>query len=261
MVTFSYSLQAFEYFLAILVRTASFFFSAPLFGMQGIPARVKLGIAFFLSLMLYQILPMDRLVYTDVIGFAVILVKETITGLVLGFMQNICGYIINLAGTFIDQHMGLSMAAEYNPLTQTQSAITGNLYYYLVMTMLLITGLDRYLIQAFSDAFTLIPVGGTIFQTDQMLNAFLKYMADSFILAFRIALPIFACIMILNAVLGIMAKVAPQMNMFSIGMQLKIFAGFAVLIATVQLLPYVSDFLYTEIRRMTVSIVESLYGP
>lgn len=259
MVTFSFSLYSFEYFLAILVRVASFFFTAPLFGMQGVPARVKLGIAFFMSVMLYQVLPTARLDYQDVYGYAVIVVKETVVGLILGFMANICGYIINLAGTFIDQHMGLSMAAEYNPLTQTQSAITGNLYYYLVMLLLFVTGLDHYLIQALADSYTLIPVDGVRFQTDGLLNAFLTYMTDSFVLAFRIALPVFACIMILNAILGIMAKVAPQMNMFSIGMQLKIFAGFAVLIVTVQLLPNVADFIYTEIRRMMVAAVQSMY--
>lgn len=259
MVTFSFTLQAFEYFLAILMRTASFFFTAPLFGMQGVPARVKLGIAFFLSLMLYQVLPRDTLNYTDVFGFAVIIVKETVTGLLLGFMANICGYIVNLAGTFIDQHIGLSMAAEFNPMTQTQSAITGNLYYYLVMLLLLITGLDHYLIEAFAESYTLIPVDAQVFHTDSMLNAMITYFIDSFVLAFRISLPVFACIMILNAILGIMAKVAPQMNMFSVGMQLKIFAGLGVLILTVQLLPYVSDFIYTEIRRMTVAIVESMY--
>lgn len=259
MVTFSFSLQALEYFLAILMRTASFFFVAPLFGMQGIPARVKLGIAFFLSLMLYQILPRGRLDYVDVFGFAVIIVKETIVGLLLGFMTNICGYIINLAGTFIDQHIGFSMAAEYNPMTQTQSAVTGNLYYYLVMILLLVTGLDHYLIRAFAETYTLVPVDGAVFRTDSMLQTMITYMVDSFILAFRIALPVFACVMIMNAILGVMAKVAPQMNMFSVGMQLKIFAGLAVLILTVQLLPYVSDFIYTEMRRMTVSIVESMY--
>ncbi len=259
MITFSYSLYAFEFFLMILVRTASFFFTAPLFGVQGVPSRIKIGLAFFISLMLYNILPHEVLAYQDVVGFAVIIVKETIVGLVLGFMANICTYIINLAGTFIDQHMGLSMAADFNPMTQMQTSVTGNLYYYLVLLLLLVTGLDHYLIQALADTYTVIPINGAVFHTDRMLEAFIQYMADSFILAFRIALPVFACIMILNAILGVMAKVAPQMNMFSIGMQLKIFAGLAILIMITQLLPYVSDFIYTEIRRMMVSITEAMY--
>ena len=140
MVTFSFSLYSFEYFLAILVRLASFFFAAPLFGTQGVPARIKIGMAFFLAVMLYQVMPRDRLDYTDVYGYAVIIVKETIVGLLLGLMTNICGYIISLAGTFIDQHMGLTMAADFNPMTQMQSAVTGNIYYYDTKTGLMAKG-------------------------------------------------------------------------------------------------------------------------
>ena len=54
-------------------------------------------------------------------------------------------------------------------------------------------------------------------------------MGDLFVIGFRIFLPFFACIMVLNCVLGIMAKVAPQMNMFVVGMQLKVFVGLVLL--------------------------------
>ena len=54
-------------------------------------------------------------------------------------------------------------------------------------------------------------------------------MTDMFVIAFRIVLPVFACIMILNCILGIMAKVAPQMNMFAVGMQMKVMVGLTVL--------------------------------
>ena len=84
-------------------------------------------------------------------------------------------------------------------------------------------------------------------------------MGDMFIIGFRIFLPFFACIMILNCILGIMAKVAPQMNMFSVGMQLKLLVGFAVMFFTVFLLPGVANFIYKEIKTMVVMIIEGLY--
>ena len=55
-----------------------------------------------------------------------------------------------------------------------------------------------------------------------------------------------------------MAKVAPQMNMFSVGMQLKVMAGFLLLVITVQILPYISDYINTEIHRMMVFAVEGM---
>ncbi|MBQ7507299.1 MAG: flagellar biosynthetic protein FliR [Lachnospiraceae bacterium] len=260
MVTYSFSLRDFEFFLAIMVRIATFLFAAPLYSMRGVPARVKVGLSFFVSVLLFQSLPRDRLEYVDVIGFAILMIKEALAGLCIGFLTNACTYILGLAGQFIDQHIGLTMAQEFNPMTQTQTAITGNFYNYVVIMLLLVTGLDHYLIRALTETYELIPVGGVVFQTDNMVVGILQFLTDMFVLAFRIALPVFACIMILNSILGIMAKVAPQMNMFSVGMQLKVITGYLILILTVQVLPYVSDFIYTEIKKMMVTSVGILGG-
>ena len=65
--------------------------------------------------------------------------------------------------------------------------------------------------------------------------------------------------MVLNCVLGIMAKVAPQMNMFSVGMQLKVLVGFIVLFLTVFLLPSVADYIFSEIKTMVKLIAEGMY--
>ena len=69
--------------------------------------------------------------------------------------------------------------------------------------------------------FTVIPVNGQVFDWEHLMRSMTTYMGDMFVIAFRIILPVFACIMILNCILGIMAKVSPQMNMFAVGMQMK----------------------------------------
>ncbi len=56
--------------------------------------------------------------------------------------------------------------------------------------------------------------------------------------------------LLLNAVLGIMAKIAPQVNMFSVGMQLKILIGLGVLFLTIGMLPSISDFIFSEMKVM-----------
>ena len=65
--------------------------------------------------------------------------------------------------------------------------------------------------------------------------------------------------MILNCVLGIMAKVAPQMNMFAVGMQLKILVGYVVLFLTFFLLPEVAEMVFDEIKTMVVLFAEGMY--
>ena len=65
--------------------------------------------------------------------------------------------------------------------------------------------------------------------------------------------------MILNCVLGIMAKVSPQMNMFAVGMQLKVLAGLIILFLTIELFINVSDFIFDEMKRTMVSIIKGMY--
>ena len=82
------------------------------------------------------------------------------------------------------------------------------------------------------------------------------FLADYFLIAMRLMLPIYATMLLVNAVLGVMAKVAPQMNMFVVGIQLKVFAGFIVLILMMAMLPGVADFIISEMKEVFLMAVE-----
>ena len=259
MVNLSFSLITFEYFLMILVRVATFVFVAPFFGMTNTPFRVKIGFSVFVSLLLFQILPKTGLDYQGVFGFAAIIVKEGITGLLIGFAASICNSIILLAGNMIDMEIGLSMATTFDPMTNSQVNITGNLYNYFILMLLIVTDMHHYILRAVVDSYQLIPIAGQNFDWEHLFTSFLAFVTDLFVIAFRIILPIFVVSMILNAILGIMAKVAPQMNMFAIGMQLKLLVGFIILFLTIRMLPNISNFIFEEMKRMIVSFIEGMY--
>lgn len=259
MVNFTFTLDNFEYFLLILVRITCFVYVAPLLGQTGIPNQVKIGLSFFTSILLYSVVARPEFSYESLVGYAVVVLKEGITGLLIGFAANICNSIVLFAGTVIDMDIGLSMASEFNPDMGTEVTLTGNFYYYLVMILMITSNFHTYLIQAIADSFSVIPIAGQVFDWDHMLNIIVRYMGDIFVIGFRIFLPFFACIMILNCVLGIMAKVAPQMNMFSVGMQLKVLVGFVVIFLTVFLLPDVANMILKEIKTMVRLIAEGMY--
>ena len=112
--------------------------------------------------------------------------------------------------------------------------------------------------KALAESFTLIPVAGAVFNPEELLNVMLKFMADFCLIAFRICLPMFAVMILLNALLGILTKVAPQMNMFSVGIQMKVFVGILVLFITIGMLPQISDMIFTEMKTMMVAFVEAM---
>ena len=262
MVYYTFDLDVIEYFLLILVRISCFIFTAPFFSMRGVPNQTKIGLAGMLSFMMISTLGVDsyQATYTSVIGYAVIVFKEAITGMLLGFSANICSAIVQFAGNVIDMDIGFSMVTEFDPSMNTQITITANMYYYFTLLLLLVGGLHRYLIRALCDSFTLIPVGLSEFRSDVLLEAMTRYMRNLFVLGFRIMLPVFAVMLIMNVILGIMAKVAPQMNMFSIGVQLKILAGFAIMYLLVFLFPEVVDMISEQVRVNLRNFAEGLHS-
>ena len=259
MVELSFSLIDFEYMLLILVRIASFMFVAPFFGQNGVPAPAKIGLSFFITIILYEVVPDPTLDYVSEIGYGIAVLKEAITGLLIGFAANICSSIVIFAGNIIDMDIGLSMATTFNPDMSLQTTVTGNLYYYMIFAFMIASNTHLYVLRAIADSFYVVPIAGAAFEWDSLLVTMTKYMTDLFVIGFRIFLPFFATMMIMNCILGIMAKVAPQMNMFSVGIQLKILVGYIVLFLTIFMFPSVAEYVFDEIKTMVVLFIEGMY--
>ncbi len=259
MINYTFSLVDFEILLLVLVRISCFVFVAPFYGLGNVPVRVKIGLSVVIAILVSGFADQSAITYTGVIGYAVIVLREGITGLLIGLAANICNSIILFAGNIIDMDVGLAMAQEFDPMMKTQVTITGNLYQYFVLLLMLVTNMHHYILRALIDSYQVIPVNGQVFDWAVIADSWIQFMGDMFVIAFRIVLPVFACMMILNCILGIMAKVAPQMNMFAVGIQLKVLLGMAVLFLTVMLLPGIADFIFTEMKRMIVSMIEGMY--
>ena len=259
MINYTFSLVDFEILLLIVVRISCFVFIAPFYGMGNVPTRVKVGLSVVIAILIFGSVDQSAVTYTGMIGYAVIVLREGITGLLIGLAANICNSIILFAGNIIDMDVGLAMAQEFDPMMKTQVTITGNLYQYFVLLLMLVTNMHHYILRALIDSYQVIPVNGQVFDWAVIADSWIQFMGDMFVIAFRIVLPVFACMMILNCILGIMAKVAPQMNMFAVGIQLKVLLGMAVLFLTVMLLPGIADFIFTEMKRIIVSMIEGMY--
>lgn len=258
MINFSVALQEFELFILVLVRISTFVYAAPFFNTPNTPQRVKVGFSIALAVLVYTVkLNGTPYTYTGLLDYAGIVLTEASIGLILGMVTQVCVQIILFAGHIIDVDMGLSMATLFDPTSKTQVGIMGNFYYYMLSLMLIVTGLYRYLVSAIVDTYDVIPVGGAVFKPS-LYTIILNLMSDYMVIGFRIALPMFACILLLNCVLGVLARIAPQMNMFVMGMQLKIFVGIIVITFTIIMMPSVSSKIFDEIRTMLVQLVGSM---
>jgi flagellar biosynthetic protein FliR len=258
MIDFTFTYADLEYYLLILVRVSCFIFIAPFFSMTNVPRRVRAGLSIFVAYLVYQAVDRNEVVYNSLLGYAIIVMKEALTGFLIGWGAQLCLTVTSFAGSIADMEVGLSMVSLMDPTTREQATFTGVFYQYMFTLFLMITGMHRYLLQALIDTFTLIPINGAVFDKEALLSSVITFMTDYITIGFRIILPIFCTMILLNVVLGILAKVSPQMNMFAVGMQMKVLVGLGIMFLTARMLPSAADFVFTEMKRMIVSFVEGM---
>ncbi len=259
MLNLAFSIYDLEYFLLILVRVSCFVYICPFFNMQNTPRRVRIALSVFIAGLIYSsVTPAEPIISDSVVIYAAYVLKEAVAGLLIGLAANICSTVFTFAGAVADMETGLSMVTLMDPASRQQISITGGLYNYSYSMILIASGMYRYLLGALADTYVLIPVGHVHFTADGLMNTVVVFLADYILIGFRIILPIFATMMMLNAILGVMAKVSPQMNMFAIGIQLKVLTGLTILFLTVGLMPKASDMIFTEMKKLMVSIVSNL---
>lgn len=252
-----FTVEQFEFYLCILARMTAFIYTAPFFSLKNVPQNVKILFSMILSLIMFEILPYVPLDYISSVGFFTLITTEVLAGAILGLFGNISYYILSFAGHMMDVEIGFAMVTEFDPLTSNQVTITSNLYTYAVTLVLLVTNMHHHIILALTQSFELIPVGKVVLNPG-IYQVMVDFIVDYFIIGFRIVLPMFATILIVNVVLGILAKVAAQMNMFVIGMQLKVFIGLSVLVFIIGMLPMVADFIFDEMINMIRKAIQFL---
>jgi flagellar biosynthetic protein FliR len=255
-ITFTYA--DLEYYLLILVRVSCFVYIAPFFSMTNVPRRVRVALSIFVAYLIYHAVDRNEVVYNSLLSYAILVMKEALTGFLIGWGAQLCASVTSFAGSIADMEIGISMVSLMDPTSNQQATFTGVFYQYMFTLFLMITGMHRYLLQALVDTFTLIPIGGAIFDSEKLISSIITFLADYITIGFRIIMPIFCTMILLNVVLGVLAKVSPQMNMFAVGMQMKVLVGLSILFLTVRMLPSAADFVFKEMKVMIVSFVEAM---
>ena len=259
MFDYTFSYESLEFFLLVFVRISCFVVTAPFFSMQNIPRRVKAGFSIIFAFVLYQVLPSHEVPdYNTVLGYSSLILKEAACGVFIGLGAYICNTIVQFAGKIADMDVGLSMVQLMDPLTRDSSGFMGTFYQYVVVLIMLVTDFHHYLIRALVDTFSIIPIGGAVFSSEDFMTTIVQFLNDYMIISFRICLPIVASMLLLNCILGILVKTAPQINMFSVGIQLKILFGLLILFLTIGVLPSASEYIFEEMKVMITAFVKSM---
>ncbi|MDR1663298.1 MAG: flagellar biosynthetic protein FliR [Clostridiales bacterium] len=221
-----------DIFLLILVRVLAFFLLIPVVSGMNIPRTVRITLALCFSAALFMSGIITEVSYTPtVIGYVMLLLQEFFTGMFMGYIIFFVFNIIYYTGQLIDYQIGLSMMSVLDPITQIQVPIVGNLYYLAVSALLVASnGLNAFF-GAFFNSYRLLPIGTAhTFGNGALAWYAVTLLTEFIVLAFQIAMPIVGTILVIDAALGIMVKAAPQVNIFVVGMPIKLLVGLIMLL-------------------------------
>ncbi len=199
-----------------LFRIGAFFMVVPLIGTQLLPARIRMGFAIAVTLVVLPLLPPLPAVDGLSLSLYISIAHQLLIGFALGFMVQIFFHVVVLGGQIISYQMGLGFASISDPTNGVSVVVLSQ--FYLMLTMLVFLSMDGHLvlIDVIVDSFRVIPVSGGGLSTFSLWRI---VTAGSWLFAagLLMALPAVFAVLIVNFAFGIMTKAAPQLNIFAIG--------------------------------------------
>lgn len=238
----------------ILMRMSGFILLNPLLGRNNVPAYVKAGLIFVLTAAMTPLAPPTAPVPATIIEYALRLLLEFGIGYVVGFVTSLFFYVIVMTGEVIDMQMGLNMSKVYDPSSNVSLSSVASLLNILFILLFFTADGHMTLIRILMTSGQIVPFGAAHFG-NELAQSILTLFGNCTILGVKLAFPILAAEFVGEMGMGILMKTIPQINVFSVNVELKVLVGLLLL----QMMFYpMGDFIYKMGSNMLVAIQQQL---
>jgi flagellar biosynthetic protein FliR len=217
------------------LRVLALFTTAPVLSQRQVPMRVRVALAFLITVCAQASLPEMPVVALDSPVAVLVVLQQVLVGLTLGFAARIVFAAIELAGELVGLQMGLNYAGFFDPATGGQGTAVGRFYGTTVAWLFIVINGHLLLIMALVQSFQAFPVGPEPFAFLRALQP-QTWGAEVFKLGLWIALPMVTMLLFVNLVLGVISRVSQQMNIFAIGFPITLVVGLLGVLLTLPMM-------------------------
>ncbi|MDO8988281.1 MAG: flagellar biosynthetic protein FliR [Sideroxyarcus sp.] len=233
----------FAAFIFPLARILALVASAPILGNKQVPARLKVALAFAITVVIAPTLNIPADIDPASARGLFVLVQQIVAGLIIGFSIRLIFSAVEMAGDLAGMQMGLGFASFYDPLNATFTPVLAQFLGVIAALVFLSIDGHLYMLAALSDSFRDFPIGSGV----PSANAFrtvAEWGGSLFSNALQFALPLVGALLITNLALGILTRSAPQLNIFAVGFPITLAVGFVALMLSISYLgPLVEIFM------------------
>ena len=217
------------------LRVLALFTSAPVFSMRVIPVRTRIGLAFLVAVCAQAVLPEQPVISLNSREAAGAVVQQVGIGLAMGFAVRLVFAAVELAGEIIGLQMGLNFASFFDPASNAQVSAVARFFGNISMLLFVVINGHLMVLMAVVKSFDSFPVGGNFLQAIGQMRLH-ELGASLFSSALWIALPMISLLLFVNLTLGIISRVAPQMNIYAVGFPVTLTVGMLGITATLPML-------------------------
>ena len=249
--------QHIDYIFLLFIRVSGLLISSPIFGRKNIPNVFKIGFCLILTLVFITGLPEPAAypMYRNLLEYSLVSVKELLFGVAMGFVLTTMFNVIMTAGAIMDYQIGYSMASIYDPQDNTQTPVTGTLFNVMLLISFFLMDGHLKLIEILFRTVKAVPIG-TVVPVPEIMFAAIQTISTAFVFSVMVAMPVLAAGIVLEIALGAMIKTVPQMNMFVVGIPIKIIIGLIMLILTVTIFADFSKGIFSK----AFEYIELMFG-
>lgn len=216
-----------EVFVLVFVRTAGIFTLVPIFGAHQVPTQVRIAIALGMALVFVPLCIAasgPATLAADVPSMALLIIKEAMVGLVIGFVTTLVFTAIQMSGDFIDMQSGFNFASMIDPVYGTHTAVCGRFQQTLAGLLFFVCNAHYVMLSGLADSFRALPVGAFSLNPT-VVGGVTDLFVTLFAIALRIAAPVIAAVFLADVAMALISRVVPQMNIMMVGMPVKLGVG------------------------------------
>jgi flagellar biosynthetic protein FliR len=213
------------------LRVLALFSALPVIAQRGVPMRLRIGLAFLVAFCAQASIPAMPPIALDSATAVTAVLQQMLVGVSLGFSVRIVFAAVEFAGEIIGLQMGLNFASFFNPMSGGEETAVSRFFGVSISWLFIVSGGHLLVIAAVVQSFGAFPVSGDPFAFLRAVEP-QRWGAEIFSLGLWIALPLVAMLLFTNLVLGVISRVAQQMNIFSIGFPVTLSVGLIGMLIT-----------------------------
>jgi flagellar biosynthesis protein FliR/FlhB len=216
------------YFMAVLfvfLRMLTFIIIVPVFFPKGTPNIMKV---LFAGLIAFILLPgidgVSAVTINNNYTLIIYCANEILSGLVLGYVTNVCFLTVRMAGQLMDMQMGFAMLSMFDPNSNSNVTLIERLLYWISLIAFFIIDGHHMLLKALIESFNTVSIGRSILTQETIMTA-VNVIIQYFTIGLKIAIPIVLIMIVTDLTLGLVARTVPQLNVMILGLPVKILVG------------------------------------